>query len=215
MRRSARPLVGKAQADNPSILYGEPAKRILRTALRVLSATNGSIPLRAAKLSSYPKFFMHKLPESLLRSRFLAALEFPDSLAGIRGYPKHLEFAEENDPATHDEISQRYCEGWAVASQEYRRELKRAYAERTEPAGWGGPEVADLREAKWERLTSQLMNAAGKTPRDILADPKSATWKVSIARELRTHTTASNAWIASHLGMGHPTRVCNLVRANV
>ena len=51
MRRSARPLVGKAQADNPSILYSEPAKRILRTALRVLSATKGSIPLRAAKLS--------------------------------------------------------------------------------------------------------------------------------------------------------------------
>ena len=171
--------------------------------------------LRDFALSSDPKFFTHKPPESLLRSRFLATLEFPDSLAGMRDYAKPLEFAEENDPAAPEEISQRYCEGWAVASQEYRRELKRAYAQRTEPAGWGGPEVADLREAKGERLASPLMNVAGKTPRDILADPQSATWKVSLARELRTRTTASNGWIASHLGRGHPTRVCHLVRANV
>ena len=44
---------------------------------------------------------------------------------------------------------------------------------------------------------------------------KSAEWKVRIARELRARTTATNAWIAERLAMGHPTRVCNLIRENM
>jgi hypothetical protein len=44
---------------------------------------------------------------------------------------------------------------------------------------------------------------------------KSAKWKVRIARELRARTTATNAWIAERLAMGHPTRVCNLIRENM
>ena len=44
---------------------------------------------------------------------------------------------------------------------------------------------------------------------------KSAKWKVRIARELQARTTATNAWIAERLAMGHPTRVCNLIRENI
>ena len=42
---------------------------------------------------------------------------------------------------------------------------------------------------------------------DALGAPKSAKWKMRIARELRTRSTATNAWIAQRLAMGHPTRV--------
>jgi hypothetical protein len=47
---------------------------------------------------------------------------------------------------------------------------------------------------------------------EVLRAPKSAPWKVRIARELRSRSTATNAWIAERLAMGHPTRVCNLIR---
>jgi len=171
--------------------------------------------LRDFTLSSFPKFFAVKPPQALVRARFLAALEFPDSPSGMKQYARHLEFAEENDPAARDEISRRYCQGWAVASREYRQELKKAYSEKDEPAGWGGPEVAELREGKWEKLLSQLMLSAGKTRQDAKKDPKSAAWKVRIARELRTGSMATNAWIAERLVMGHPTRVCNLIRAHM
>jgi hypothetical protein len=102
-----------------------------------------------------------------------------------------------------------------VASEEYRENLKKLYAELEEPAGWGGPDVAELREKKWDRILACLLSRAGKTRGDALGAPKSAKWKMRIARELRTRSTATNAWIAQRLAMGHPTRECNLIRGNM
>lgn len=165
--------------------------------------------LRTFSLSSFPKFFSRSLRSGLVRSRFLGALEFPDSPSGMKRYAEHLEFSEENDPAAQDEISKRYCRGWAVASQEYREELKVAFAESTTAEG---AEWEDLREARWKQALVSLMKAAGKTRADATRDIKSAAWKIRIARELRSKSTATNAWIAEQLFMGHPTSVCNLIR---
>ena len=130
-------------------------------------------------------------------------------------YARQLEFAEESDPAARDLLAKRYCAGWAVASEEYRENLKKLYAELEEPAGWGGPEVAELREEKWDRVLAALLSGAGKTRGEALRAPKSAKWKVRMARELRSRSTATNAWIAQRLAMGHPTRVCNLISGNM
>lgn len=67
--------------------------------------------------------------------------------------------------------------------------------------------MAELREEKWERALAALLRA-GKT-KGMRCAP--AEWKVCIARELRSRSTA-NAWIAERWAMGHPTRVCNLIR---
>ena len=130
----------------------------------------------------------------------------------MRQYERQLEFAEESDPASRDLLAKRFCHGWAVASEEFRRNLKKLYAELEEPRGWGGREVAELREEKWERALVALLRRTGKTAKDGPEARKSAKWKVRIARELRARTTATNAWIAQRLAMGHPTRVCNLIR---
>ena len=55
--------------------------------------------------SSYPKFFKSRPPQPLRRERFLYALEFPDSVAGMRQYERQLEFAEESDPAARDTLA--------------------------------------------------------------------------------------------------------------
>jgi len=167
--------------------------------------------LREFALSSFPKFFAKKLHSGLIRSRFLAALEFPNSPSGMKRYAEHLEFSEENDPSTRDEITRRYCRGWAVASEEYREELKTAFAENETSVSPGGTEWADLREAGWEKRLSSLLRSAGKTAKDTEKDAKSAVWKVKIVRELCAISTATNGWIAENLAMGHPTRVCNLI----
>ena len=39
------------------------------------------------------------------RQRFLYALEFPDSAAGMRQYERQLEFAEESYPAARDALA--------------------------------------------------------------------------------------------------------------
>lgn len=168
--------------------------------------------LRQFTLSSFAKFHEKSPRPCLVRSRFLAALEFPDSPAGMRRYAEHLEFSEENDPRERDEISRRYCRGWAIASREYREELKAAFVEDVNPESASGKDWAELREATWENMLKSFMKASRKSAGDAERDSKSALWKIAIAKTLRAKSTATNAWIAQRLGMGHPTRVCNLIR---
>jgi len=162
--------------------------------------------------SSYPKFFKKRLPKYLDRERFLGALEFPNSGKGMKQYAKHLEFSEEADPKERENLGKRYCRGWAVASKEYRKELKKMYAGLEEPAGWGGPEVIELREEKWQGVLEELLKEADKKREDVELSPKTAEWKVRIAKRLRETTTARNAWIAENLAMGHSSRVTNAIR---
>jgi len=162
--------------------------------------------------SSYPKFFKKRLPKYLDRERFLGALEFPNSGKGMKQYAKHLEFSEEADPKERENLGKRYCRGWAVASKEYRKELKKMYAGLKEPAGWGGPEVIELREEKWQGVLEELLKEADKKREDVELSPKTAEWKVRIAKRLRETTTARNAWIAENLAMGHSSRVTNAIR---
>jgi hypothetical protein len=53
--------------------------------------------LQGHEWSSYPKFFKSRPAQPLRRNRFLYALELPDSVAGMRQYERHLEFAEESE----------------------------------------------------------------------------------------------------------------------
>lgn len=161
--------------------------------------------------SSYPKFFKMTPSACLCRSRFLGALEFPDSVRGMRKYAEYLETVEEGDPTKHEELAKRYCSGWALASVEYRKEIKKLYAEIPEMDGWHGGDLSELREGKWELELEKQLKRSGKTTHEIVQNAKSAAWKVRIARELRRSTTATNDWIAKSLAMGHPSRVSNLV----
>jgi hypothetical protein len=113
--------------------------------------------------------------------------------------------------ARHDELTRRYCTGWAVASAEYRRGIKKLYTGVSEKAGWQGGAVRVLREAKWESELAALLRKARKSRKEIAASAKSAEWKVRIAREMKRRTTATNPWLAEVLNMGHPNRVCNLI----
>lgn len=175
----------------------------------------GMVPLdslREYASSSFPKFFEKRVKEPLVRKEFLAELEFPDTAGGMRKYTEHLEWCEENDGAVRDELARRYTRGWVVASKENRRELKKMLIEKEKESAWGGDDLAELREAKWERVLHEKLEQAGKTMDDAKKSPKSTEWKVKIAGALREYTTATNLWIADRLAMGHPSRVRNLIK---
>ncbi len=162
--------------------------------------------------SSYPKFFAKNLRAPLVRSEFLSALDFPDSLRGMNEYATHLVVCEESDPQQHDALAAKYCRGWAVASREYRKDLKARFSELDKSGEEGGVGFEEIREEKWERVLAEGLKKEGKKPGEESTDPKAAEWKVRIAQSLRSETTATNAWIAEHLGIGHPSRVRNLIR---
>lgn len=74
---------------------------------------------------------------------------FPGFPSGMKRYAEHLEFSEENSPAARDEISRRDCRGWAVASEEYRKELTDSFAKSESCLPPEGPEWSKLRKARW------------------------------------------------------------------
>ncbi len=168
--------------------------------------------LKEYPYSSYPKFLEKKVKEPLVRKDFLSELEFPDTAKGMRNYAEHLEWCEENDSGLRDDMVRRYTRGWAVASKEYRKDLKKMLIEMEKEGSWGGEDMAELREAKWEQFMEEKLKKEGKTLDDARKEHKSAEWKVRIAGALRSQTTATNIWIADRLAMGHPSRVRNLIK---
>ena len=162
--------------------------------------------------SSFPKYFAKKVKPPLIRGEFLSVLEFPDSVSGMKQYARHLERCEETDPAKHDEIVRRYCQGWAVAGNAYRKELRARF--RDGIADPSGREFRELKEARWEIFLKEKLREEEKSPAAAAQESKAASWKVRVATALRSQTTATNAWIAQHLVMGHPSRVRNLIRDN-
>ena len=155
------------------------------------------------------------LPEWLVRSSFLRELGLPDSLNGMKLYQKHLEESDACDPAKKAELSKQFIRGWAIASKAYRKEVLERFQEEQEAGDWGGIELKEFRESKWERFVLEALAGRKKSEADLANSQKAADWKVEIARELRAKTTATNPWIANRLRMGHPSRVSNLVNKQI
>ena len=99
-----------------------------------------------------------------------------------------------------------------MVSEEYRKEIKTLYAAIPEMEGWQGGNVQELREGKWVAELEKCLKSGGKTAQDVAEAAKSAPWKIRIARELKRTTTATNPWVAKKLGMGHPSRIPNLLK---
>ena len=90
--------------------------------------------------------------------------------------------------------------------------LKKMLDQMEKEKPWGGEDVAELREAKWQRALDEKLGNEGKTLEDTKKSPKSDEWKVKIAGALRAHIAATNLWIADRLAMGHPSRAGNLIK---
>lgn len=167
--------------------------------------------LETYQWSSYPKYFQKHVSPPLIRGAFLSALEFPDTPAGMRNYASHLEWSEEADISKRDELARRFCQGWAVAGSDYKKELKKLVMEdlKSPPAG---RDFQELKQDAWEQALVKYLARAGKSPDDAAKEPKAAPWKVAAAAHLRRTTTATNTWIAQRLAMGHPSRVRNLTK---
>ena len=69
---------------------------------------------------------------------------------------------------------------------------------------------ATLNEYRWEQTLAEQLKQHEKSSEDIALAPRAADWKIAIARHMRTHTRATNPWLATKLSMGHPSRVSNL-----
>ena len=125
----------------------------------------------------------------------------------MKRYWQLLEVFGENDPARKDALERTYCRGWALASKAYKKQLREEFNRMEVARDWGGSELRELNQGKWENVVLEELRSKGKNEGDVANDPKGADWKIEIARRLRKETSASNPWIADRLNMGHPSRV--------
>ena len=66
-------------------------------------------------------------------------------------------------PARANLLAKRNCAGWQWPPKNTEKISGSFYAELEEFAGWGGAEVVELREEKWDRVLAAFLSAAGKT----------------------------------------------------
>jgi len=134
-----------------------------------------------------------------------------DTAAGQRSYRSYLEWLSADAVAQKEMAFGRMCRGWALGTQEFKRELLKSEgllkdgdfdALRLE-----GRELAEANELIWESLLERGLRAAGKTEQAARGVKKSAEWKIWIANEMKRRSNAPNAWIAKRLHMGVPQAV--------
>lgn len=162
--------------------------------------------------SSLPSHLLRTRPPWLRRDLFLELLNLPDSLKGMRRYLDHLSIYESADTEQIRAMSKEFCRGWVIGSNGYRKALAEEFSQMELAKDWGGPELRELNQFKWEKMVSDELKQRSKTEADLARAPKSADWKREIALRLRTETSAGNPWIAERLLTGHPSLISRWVR---
>ncbi|MFP4281642.1 MAG: transposase [Opitutales bacterium] len=165
--------------------------------------------------SSFTAFTQSTVPPPLCRESWLAALGLPDDLSAMKRYREHLAVVAAETMEEREARERRFHHGWMIGSADYRQAMLERFAEVIARTPQSTREAQEFREALWEREVQTLLVEAGKAEDEIAREPKSAPWKVAIARQLRERTTATLSWIAARLAMGHPSRVSNLIHGRV
>lgn len=201
--------VFQGRYKSPLVEPGEVLRRVVDY-VHLNPVRAGLLPiskLRGYALSSYGKFWLHPVPPRLIRHGFLGPLGLPDNIEGMQAYEKWLATREEGDPNKEEQLRIELQGGWVLGSSKFRQTVE-AYVDKVEPpADWGGPELTELLQGRWEHLVQEELRKRKLGEDDLLSSPKLAIWKIEISRELRNRTRASNGWIASRLNMGHPSNV--------
>lgn len=153
--------------------------------------------------SSYRRFARGDRPTFLVCDDWLAAIGgVVDSPEGWLRYRDYLAWLAEDEGEQKRQGFETLSRGWAIGEEGWRKALAKENAESLAAQELSGEELGDLKEAVWARKLEQLLNAAEKTQSDARDDWCGAEWKVNIAAQLRSTTTATNDWIARELSMG-------------
>jgi REP-associated tyrosine transposase len=140
----------------------------------------------------------------------------PDTPKGWSEYDGHLELAAEIIAHGSRDKSRRYknlCRGWAIGSDEFKKQLVKEYNLDGIALRWGAQGVTDVRRLRWEAELNRALMALGRELEEAAQERKSALWKLAIAAWMRKHTQASHLWLSSKLNLGAPAALSrNLTR---
>ncbi|MFT3990021.1 MAG: transposase [Luteolibacter sp.] len=171
--------------------------------------------LSAYRWSSFYDYAKGKGTEWLEMERLLRAFELAGDTRGRRGYVMWLEERAKAGGEISAEAMASLRRGWYLGEESFKDRLlawlEKPDKRRNGNLSGGGVRDRSLKEA--ERLVLEgtaLMNLPAEQEA-LMNLKKGNPGKVVLAWLLRTHTTASNGWIAERLGMGCAGSVSRLV----
>lgn len=167
--------------------------------------------LRAYRWSSYGEYLKRQgqRPKWLRVDRLLGEMKIPrDSAAGRQQFERLM---EERRAGENPERWQKLRRGWYWGEESFRTELLEQM-QGLMSAKHGGDEREETAVARAERLLNEELKRRGWDETELARRRKSDGKKLEIAQRLRSETTMTWAWIASHLQMGTAGYAANSVR---
>ncbi len=125
-----------------------------------------------------------------------------DTAAGRRKYGEYLDWLQDDEPACRAFKFDSMSKGWVIGSRQFKQGLVVEHREAAAALKRGDAELVDLAEAMRQDALAAALRKAGKKREDLVRDGKSVPWKVELAAELRTTTTATNRWLGENLNLG-------------
>jgi putative transposase len=163
------------------------------------------------RFSSYA-YLNRKRPDFLELAHCLqAAGGLNDTKRGHQSYKAFLDWLAEDETMQKELKFDSMCRGWALGSKDFKRALITEHKEELSSMDLGENEVRELRELSWEKLSAARQQQLETWGLVLDLKCKSAPWKIALAAFLKTFSTASNPWIASRLGIGHPDALSRYV----
>jgi REP element-mobilizing transposase RayT len=136
-----------------------------------------------------------------------------DTAAGRKRYLGYLARLAENEPARKEMRFEKMSKGWAIGTAGFKAELVKEQRVMTAALARGDVDVQEMREQGLQRCFGELLEASGRTVRDVANEAKSAAWKVELAAAMKAKTTVTNRWLGEHLNMGGLHEVSRRVAA--
>jgi putative transposase len=95
-----------------------------------------------------------------------------------------------------------FSTGWAIGGVDWKRTLAAEHKSMALTPGLAAQEARALREEQWREVLDKQLRENGRTRAEALAAPKTASWKLLLAKAVRTESGASVAWLTRELSLG-------------
>lgn len=162
--------------------------------------------------SSLRWFHRGARPSCLEASAVLLERNLSDSPEGWCEYLQYLQVLAVDAVRQRELGFEEFSRGWAIGTNGWKRALAKDFAQKALHPGMDAAELAELREANWLNLLQGELKRAGRELSEVGSSLKGATWKVDVARGLRSGGVPYK-WIAEVLRMGKPSSVRAYVNA--
>ncbi len=161
--------------------------------------------LRSYRWTSIFVFLSGNRPAALNCCDWLDELDLEDTPVGWESYRELLVRIAGSPELQKEAGFDKMDRGWAIGSKEWKKQVVEEF--RSEPIldAPYGEKRDSLRKTEWNAALDDALSRAGRTRADLRTSPKGEGWKLEIAMDLKTKTTATSRWLADALHLGAPS----------